>query len=199
MGIETLHERHGACHCGAVRFTVRLPAELRGARCDCSICAIKGAVTVGTPLDGLTILEGEDLLTLYQFNTGTAKHYFCSRCGAYTFHQRRSDPNTYGINVACLGLNPTTTSPTSRWSTACTTRATPARCAWPAGSGSSPTKARASPSGVSAGPLSTAPSGANCEPWHGQSQHCSNGFQCTTQPRCVHAAERRISRPSGVR
>lgn len=96
----------GSCHCGAVRFTVELPAELRGGRCDCSICAIKGAVTVGAPLDALEVTAGADLLTLYQFNTGTAKHWFCSRCGAYTHHQRRSDPDTYGINVACLGLNP---------------------------------------------------------------------------------------------
>ena len=99
--------RHqGSCHCGAVKFSVELPDEPRGARCDCSICAMKGAVTVGTTLDGLEVTEGEDLLTLYQFNTGVATHYFCSRCGSYTFHQRRSDPNTYGINVACLGFNP---------------------------------------------------------------------------------------------
>ena len=98
--------RNGACHCGAVKFTVEVDVPLRGGRCNCSICAIKGAVAVGTPLDGLKVTEGEDVLSLYQFNTGTAKHYFCSRCGTYTFHQRRSDPNTYGVNVACLGLNP---------------------------------------------------------------------------------------------
>lgn len=96
----------GTCHCGAIKFTAEVEQPLRGARCDCSICSIKGAVTVGTPLEGLTMLEGEDLLTLYQFNTRTAKHYFCSRCGTYTFHQRRSDPDTYGVNVACLGLDP---------------------------------------------------------------------------------------------
>jgi hypothetical protein len=99
-------QRAGACHCGAVKFVVMLPAELRGARCDCSICSMKGAVTVGAPLDGLTVFEGKELLTLYQFNTKTAKHFFCSKCGSYTFHQRRSDPDTYGVNVACLGLNP---------------------------------------------------------------------------------------------
>jgi hypothetical protein len=64
--------RNGACHCGAVKFTVELAEPLRGARCDCSICSIKGAVTVGTPLEGLRIVEGEELLTLYQFNTKVA-------------------------------------------------------------------------------------------------------------------------------
>ena len=100
----TLHS--GACHCGAVRFTVALPAEARGARCDCSICSMKGAVTVGAPLAALEVVEGADKLTCYQFNTRVAKHWFCSVCGSYTHHQRRSDPTTYGINVACLGLNP---------------------------------------------------------------------------------------------
>jgi hypothetical protein len=34
-------------------------------------------------------------------------HYFCSRCGIYTHHQRRSNPNQYGINAACLeGISP---------------------------------------------------------------------------------------------
>ncbi len=98
--------RTGQCHCGAVKFTADVAEPLRASRCDCSICSIKGAVTVGTPLAGLKIVEGEELLTCYQFNTGVAKHYFCSRCGTYTFHQRRSDPDTYGVNAACLGLHP---------------------------------------------------------------------------------------------
>ncbi len=98
--------KQGSCHCGAVTFTVKLPEVLRGARCDCSICRIKGAVTVGAPLDSLEIMAGEEWLTLYEFNTRTAKHYFCSRCGTYTFHRRRADPHSYGINVACLDLDP---------------------------------------------------------------------------------------------
>jgi hypothetical protein len=96
----------GSCHCGAVRFTVDLPAEPRAARCDCSICSMKGAVAVGAPLAALEIVQGADKLTCYLFNTGVAKLWFCSVCGSYTHHQRRSDPTTYGVNVACLGLHP---------------------------------------------------------------------------------------------
>ncbi len=49
----------------------------------------------------------EEALTVYRFNTGVAQHYFCSRCGIYTHHQRRSNPTQYGVNVACLkGVSP---------------------------------------------------------------------------------------------
>jgi hypothetical protein len=53
------------------------------------------------------IVKGADVLRLYQFNTRTARHYFCSVCGIYTHHQRRSSPGEYGFNVGCLeGVNP---------------------------------------------------------------------------------------------
>ena len=45
---------------------------------------------------------GEDRLTLYQFGTHTAEHYFCSVCGIYTHHRRRSNPDEIGVNLACL-------------------------------------------------------------------------------------------------
>lgn len=52
-------------------------------------------------------MQGKEALKLYQFNTMTAKHYFCSHCGIYTHHQRRSNPQEYGYNVGCLeGVNP---------------------------------------------------------------------------------------------
>jgi hypothetical protein len=98
----------GACHCRKVRFEVLLSDGLNTARrCTCSFCRMRGAIAVSAQFGGITILAGEDALTEYSFNTGTAKHFFCSRCGIYTHHQRRSNPNQYGINVACLeGLSP---------------------------------------------------------------------------------------------
>jgi len=58
-------------------------------------------------LEGLHIIEGRELLTGYRFNTRTAEHYFCSRCGIYTHHRRRSKPNQYGYNIGCLeGVDP---------------------------------------------------------------------------------------------
>lgn len=108
MPDRDVKEVDGACHCGTVRFHVRLADGLRSARrCTCSYCRMRGAVAVTAKLDDLNILTGQDALTLYQFNTGTAKHYFCSVCGIYTHHRRRSDPSEYGINAACLeGISP---------------------------------------------------------------------------------------------
>ncbi|STQ11639.1 glutathione-Dependent Formaldehyde-Activating GFA [Enterobacter cloacae] len=40
---------------------------------------------VSAPLTGITVTKGEDKLTEYRFNTGTARHFFCSVCGIYTF------------------------------------------------------------------------------------------------------------------
>jgi len=66
-----------------------------------------GAVVATAPLGGIKILQGEDILTSYRFNTNTAEHFFCSRCGIYTHHRRRSDPHQFAVNVACLkGVSP---------------------------------------------------------------------------------------------
>ena len=101
-------KRFAQCHCGAVAFTVVLSDGLNTARrCNCSYCRMRGAVAVSAPLSGIEILRGQDKLTEYRFNTGEAVHFFCSVCGIYTFHQRRSNPQQYGINVACLeGVSP---------------------------------------------------------------------------------------------
>jgi hypothetical protein len=91
-----------------VQFEVALTDGLKTARrCNCSFCRMRGAVAVSAPLDSITFHAGEDKLTLYQFNTNAAKHYFCSVCGIYTHHQRRSNPNEFGVNAACLeGVSP---------------------------------------------------------------------------------------------
>lgn len=101
-------EFQGSCHCGIVRFQVRLSEGLKTARrCDCSYCRMRGAVVVTASLGDFDLISGEEALSLYQFNTHIAKHFFCSRCGIYTHHQRRSDPHQLGINASCLeGVSP---------------------------------------------------------------------------------------------
>ncbi|ATD66487.1 MULTISPECIES: GFA family protein [Luteimonas] len=93
----------GTCHCGAVEFEVDLIDGFEDIRrCNCSLCSRKGAVMAGVPLDRLRVTRGADSLSLYQWNTRIAKHWFCSVCGIYTHHQRRSAPDEYGFNLACI-------------------------------------------------------------------------------------------------
>lgn len=97
------------CHCGAVELRIDLPEGALDApkRCDCSFCRRRAAPNVSVPLANVEIVKGADKLTLYQWNTGTAQHWFCSVCGIYTHHRRRSDPTEYGVNLGCLeGINP---------------------------------------------------------------------------------------------
>jgi hypothetical protein len=98
----------GGCHCGAVRFEATLIDDFGTIRrCTCSFCRMRGAVVVSAGPGGIRIVAGESALTSYRFNTRTAEHFFCSRCGIYTHHQRRSNPDQYGVNVACLdGVSP---------------------------------------------------------------------------------------------
>ncbi|EIC9815677.1 GFA family protein [Vibrio alginolyticus] len=104
--INTLHRL--SCHCGKVELELALPNGIeKPRRCDCSMCRRRGAIVASVPLNGIRIMQGEDVLKQYQFNTHTAKHFFCGECGIYTHHQRRSDPSEYGYNVGCLeGVNP---------------------------------------------------------------------------------------------
>lgn len=98
----------GSCHCGKVRFRTRLSNGLETARrCDCSFCAMRGAVALSAAVEDFEVEQGRDALTLYQFNTKVAEHWFCSHCGIYTHHRRRSNPSQFGINAACLdGVSP---------------------------------------------------------------------------------------------
>lgn len=97
-----------SCHCGNIQIDLNLPNGLvKLRRCDCSMCRRRGAIVASVPLDNITYVSGKQDISCYQFNTKTAKHYFCSICGIYTHHQRRSDPTEYGFNVGCLeGVNP---------------------------------------------------------------------------------------------
>ncbi|NRB24355.1 GFA family protein [Shewanella sp.] len=92
-----------SCHCGDVELKLTLPQGLVDPRrCDCSMCRRRGAIVASVALADLEVVKGQEVLSLYQFNTHSAKHYFCSTCGIYTHHQRRSNPHLYAFNLACL-------------------------------------------------------------------------------------------------
>lgn len=92
----------GGCHCGQVRFEVEGPAVLTVHDCNCSICSKSGYLHYLVPRSRFRLLRGEETLTLYQFNTGTARHLFCRVCGIKSFYVPRSHPEGFSVNARCL-------------------------------------------------------------------------------------------------
>lgn len=92
----------GGCHCGRVRFEVDAPAAIKATECNCSICRKSGFVHMFVSADAFRLLQGEDELNTYTFNTGVAKHYFCRHCGVKSFYIPRSHPDGVSVNVNCL-------------------------------------------------------------------------------------------------
>lgn len=94
----------GGCHCGTVRFQV-IVHEHKALNCNCSICHKKGFLHLIVPQNQFTLLQGEDMLTTYIFNTGTAQHKFCQICGIHSFYIPRSHPDSIDVNIHCLDGN----------------------------------------------------------------------------------------------
>jgi hypothetical protein len=100
--LETTHT--GGCHCGGIRFRV-IVTEAKAIECNCSICRKKGFLHLIVPSENFTLLQGQELLTTYTFNTRTAHHIFCKICGIHSFYHPRSHPNSIDVNVRCLDGN----------------------------------------------------------------------------------------------
>jgi len=92
----------GGCHCGAVAFEVDAPAHLEAQQCNCSVCSMTGFLHLIVPASRFRLLQGTETLVSYTFNTGTARHLFCRRCGIKSFYVPRSNPDGFSVNVRCL-------------------------------------------------------------------------------------------------
>lgn len=92
----------GGCHCGRVRFEVEAPAAIEVADCNCSVCGKVGYLHLIVPAERFELLSGREVLTTYTFNTGVAKHHFCSVCGVKSFYVPRSHPDGISVNARCL-------------------------------------------------------------------------------------------------
>jgi hypothetical protein len=98
-----METKSGSCHCQSITFEIDLENGLENLRrCNCSLCRRKNAIMAYVPMGQFRLLTGEHGLTSYQWNTRVAQHFFCGRCGIYTHHRRRLNPDEYGFNVACL-------------------------------------------------------------------------------------------------
>lgn len=97
----------GGGHCGAVRFQVEAASPWELERCNCSVCSKSGYLHLIVPHQQFSLLQGEENLTTYTFNSGVAKHFFCKTCGIKPFYVPRSNPDGMDVNVNCLDEVPT--------------------------------------------------------------------------------------------
>ena len=102
MTADAMIAHTGGCHCGRVRFEVLAPARLDVSECNCSICSKTGFLHLIVPKERFRLLSGGDALATYTFNTGAARHLFCSTCGIKSFYVPRSHPDGYSVNARCL-------------------------------------------------------------------------------------------------
>uniref|UniRef100_A0A061RZ12 Centromere protein v-like n=1 Tax=Tetraselmis sp. GSL018 TaxID=582737 RepID=A0A061RZ12_9CHLO len=92
----------GGCHCGAVRYEVEGPSHIIAWDCNCTICRMKGNTYLIVPASKFRLHQGQHSLSLYQFGTRKAKHYFCSTCGVDSFYVPRSNPDGVAVAINCL-------------------------------------------------------------------------------------------------
>ena len=85
-----------------MRFAVTAPAAISVAECNCSICAKSAYLHLIVPKSRFRLVQGEEFLTNYTFNTGVAQHLFCKVCGIKSFYVPRSDPDGVSVNARCL-------------------------------------------------------------------------------------------------
>lgn len=91
----------GACHCKAITYTVDLDLSTPVIECNCSHCAMQGALLQFVPAAAFSQTAGEARTKEYRFNTHVIAHLFCDTCGIEPFGKGK-DPegnDMVAINV----------------------------------------------------------------------------------------------------
>ena len=91
-----------SCHCGAVVVEVEAPEDIEAYECNCSLCERVGYLHLIVPANRFRLVQGQEVLTKYTFNTGVAQHLFCKVCGVKPFYVPRSNPDGFSVNVRCM-------------------------------------------------------------------------------------------------
>ena len=93
---------HGNCHCGSVTFSFESEEIDKGIKCNCSICKRKAALMSPFTIADSALKRQGETLAFYQFGSNVAKHYFCSNCGIYVFHETMRQPGYFRVNLGCV-------------------------------------------------------------------------------------------------
>ena len=94
----------GGCHCGRVKYEIKIPEKILVNRCSCSICQKSGYLHLIVPANRFKLICGEGDLLEYRFHTGVARHLFCRVCGIKSFYVPRSHPESFSVNLNCIDL-----------------------------------------------------------------------------------------------
>jgi hypothetical protein len=95
----------GGCHCGDVRFEVKVDLSTGASRCNCSICTKSSPVGRIVKPAAFKLLSSEAALGVYEWGHKIAKRFFCKRCGVYCFargHLEQLGGDYVSVNVNCL-------------------------------------------------------------------------------------------------
>jgi hypothetical protein len=94
----------GSCQCGGVRFEVAGPF-ISLSYCHCTTCKkISGGVGTASGrarTDGITVLEGRELIETYQPHEGSAKS-FCRACGSNLFGGGWPDAEESSVRLSAV-------------------------------------------------------------------------------------------------
>jgi hypothetical protein len=108
----------GSCHCGAVRFEVELDAELRGSRCNCSICTRTAVTSAIVKPSAFTLLTPEAELGSYAWGAKISTRSFCRHCGVHCFgkgHLAEVGGDYVAVNLNCVDELDVSTIPVMYW------------------------------------------------------------------------------------
>jgi len=94
----------GGCHCGRVKYEIKIPEKILVNQCSCSICQKSGYLHLIVPANRFKLICGEEDLLEYRFHTGVARHLFCRVCGIKSFYVPRSHPESFSVNLNCIDL-----------------------------------------------------------------------------------------------
>ena len=97
----------GNCHCGAVKFTVKIPSltDLEVMSCNCSLCTRNGYLLIYPERKDIVFHSGYDNLSSYSVLHKNI-HKFCSTCGSSVVAEaidgvKGDEKDFIAINVSC--------------------------------------------------------------------------------------------------